>query len=157
MPFCGLCHAVLSTSAPMICSRCRSVHYCSQACQRADWSGHKAACAAAIDYETAMAFFDGRDRAKVDAESLRLLVRAAKSGNCDAQYELGRRYETGEGGVDVNDVLAAHWYRKAAEAGHVKAQYNLGVCYDGGTGVEKDATAAVRWYRKAAESGHVGA
>jgi len=30
------------------------------------------------------------------------------------------------------------WYKKAAEQGHASAQYNLAVCYENGTGVEKD-------------------
>jgi uncharacterized protein len=141
----------------MKCSRCSSVHYCSEACQRVDWPGHKVACAAAVDYETAMALFDGRDCAKDDAESLRLLVGAAKSGNADAQCELGRRYDAGVGGVDVNDVLAAHWNRKAAEAGHAGAQFGIGACHAFGRGVEMDEFAAVHWYRKVAEAGHVGA
>jgi TPR repeat protein len=157
MPICGLCHAVLSTIAPMQCSRCRNVHYCSQACQRADWPGHKVACAAAVDYETALALFDGRDCAKDDAESLRLLVGAAKSGNADAQCELGRRYDAGVGGVNVNGVLAAHWHRKAAEAGNVYAQCSLGTFFYNGRGVEKDSSAAALWFNKAAEAGHVKA
>jgi hypothetical protein len=45
------------------------------------------------------------------------------------------------------------WYTKAAEQGYEQAQHNLGVCYDNGTGVEKDMNEAVKWYTKAAEQG----
>ena len=45
-------------------------------------------------------------------------------------------------------------YQKAAEQGNAAAQCKLGVCYDNGTGVEKDEQKAVEWYQKAAEQGY---
>ena len=47
--------------------------------------------------------------------------------------------------------------RRAAEQGNAVAQHNLGLCYDYGTGVEKDGREAVKWYRKAAEQGYADA
>ena len=44
-------------------------------------------------------------------------------------------------------------YYRAAEQGDVDAQYNLAVCYENGTGVERDEQKAVEWYKKAAEQG----
>jgi hypothetical protein len=41
-------------------------------------------------------------------------LQSASKGNPDAQNELGRMYEDGEG-VKQSYVLAAKWYRKAAE------------------------------------------
>ena len=38
---CGRCGA---PNAPKICGRCRAMHYCSAACQRADWAQHKGDC-----------------------------------------------------------------------------------------------------------------
>ena len=35
-----------SEEASSVCSRCKSVRYCSRECQRADWKAHKPACAA---------------------------------------------------------------------------------------------------------------
>ena len=46
------------------------------------------------------------------------------------------------------------WYRKAADQGLANAQNSLGLCYDNGTGVNKDAREAVKWYRKAANQGY---
>ena len=46
---------------------------------------------------------------------------------------------------------AVKWYRAAAEQGYARAQLNLGVCYENGTGVEKDAKEALKWYYIAAE------
>jgi hypothetical protein len=41
---CGLCG---ETQGPVsACGRCRSVRYCSPACQRADWRRHKPDCVA---------------------------------------------------------------------------------------------------------------
>jgi uncharacterized protein len=158
MPVCGCCHAdLLGTAPPMKCSRCSQVHYCNESCQREDWPKHKPTCAASVDFTTAMALYRGRGIVKDDTESLRLLVRAAKSSNADAQAELGRRYAKGEGGVCANDVLSSHWYRKAAEAGHIMAQFNLAVRYDKGHGVEKDVAVAAHWYRKAADAGYLSA
>ena len=49
------------------------------------------------------------------------------------------------------------WYTLAAEQGDADAQCNLGVCYEHGSGVEKDLAKAVEWYNKAAEQGEATA
>jgi TPR repeat protein len=46
-------------------------------------------------------------------------------------------YAQGEG-VKQDDVLAASWYRKAADQGELKAQHNLGIMYSFGQGVPQD-------------------
>jgi TPR repeat protein len=74
----------------------------------------------------------------------------AESGEAESQFQLGRRYDKGEG-VPRDLVEAAKWYRKAAEQGLAKAQDNLGVCYDRGEGVAQDHAEAAKWFRKAAE------
>ena len=38
---CGRCGA---PNASKICGRCRAMHYCSAACQRADWLQHQKEC-----------------------------------------------------------------------------------------------------------------
>lgn len=52
---------------------------------------------------------------------------------------------------------AVKCYLKAAECGHADAQFNLGVCYQSGTGVEKNMAEAAKWFSKAAEQGHSSA
>ena len=84
--------------------------------------------------------------------ALETLHRTAEAGNAEAQYELGRAYEMGEG-VSEDDAEAVRWYRMAAEQGEALAQFNLGLMYANGRGVLKDEAEAVRWFRLAAEQG----
>ena len=53
----------------------------------------------------------------------------------------------------TDPVEAVKWWQKGAEAGIAEAQYNLGLCYENGTGVEKNPEEAVKWYHRAAEQG----
>lgn len=78
-------------------------------------------------------------------------VRAkARTGDAEAQYEIGRRYALGAG-VWHNYQEAAKWYLLAAQQGHLEAQLSIGILYEGGTGVPRDLPKAAHWYRKAAE------
>ena len=55
-------------------------------------------------------------------------------------------------------MIAARWYRAAADAGFAKAQNNLGALYDGGDGgLGVDHGAAAFWYEKAAAQGNASA
>ena len=85
------------------------------------------------------------------AESLQ---ERAERGEPDAQYELGRRYDEGDG-MARDGEKAVYWYRKAAEQNHMEAQNNLGVCYEDGVGVRQDFQEAARWYRKSADQGNL--
>lgn len=87
------------------------------------------------------------------ATALRLMRPLADQGNAEAQYDLGRAYNFGQG-VPEDFAEAARWFRKAAEQGHSEAQLSLGYAYDQGEGVPKDHAEAARWYRKAAEQGN---
>lgn len=90
------------------------------------------------------------DVIKIDDATALTLTRAAADGGCAmAQYELGRRYELGDG-VPQDYAEAARWYHKAAEKG---SQYyyaeKLGEVYKKGLGVEKDYDEAIKWCHKA--------
>ena len=52
-------------------------------------------------------------------------------------------------------MLAAAWYKKAADQNYTEAQYQLGVCYEIGLGVPEDKAKAVMWYKKAGAEGKV--
>ncbi len=64
---------------------------------------------------------------KIDATSanVSMLLKAAESGNADAQNSLGVLYLSGNG-VPADHEKALSWAEKAAVQGHVQAQLRLG-------------------------------
>jgi len=78
----------------------------------------------------------------------RLLERALK-GDAEAQFDLGKNYETGRIGLPKDIAQAEHWYREAANQGDPFAQASLAILYDFGKGVPKDAVQALMWYELA--------
>ena len=91
-----------------------------------------------------------------DAQAIKWYIRAAERGHADAQLQLGRMYDNGEG-VPQNHAQALQWYARAAEQGYGPAQYQLGNMYFNGEGVLLDYNQAVRWFTRAAEQGIPGA
>ncbi len=80
-------------------------------------------------------------------------VQAAKAGNTDAQYELGLRYETGEG-VDRNYQSAKKWYQAAAEQGHTKALFEMGILHAMGRFTQDTELAKAeskKWFKRLAD------
>merc|ERR1712012_745291 len=47
-----LCGACGATGAPLLCTGCRLVRYCSAPCQRIAWKEHKAYCKSCVPNET---------------------------------------------------------------------------------------------------------
>lgn len=85
------------------------------------------------------------------AEAAAMIGRAAALGDADAQFALGRLFETGRG-LAEDRAAAERWYEEAAAQGHGLAMFNLGVLAAApGT---KDAYArAARWFEQAALRG----
>jgi TPR repeat protein len=78
-------------------------------------------------------------------------------GDALAQYELGRRYDTGEG-VDEDDIEAMKWYLSAAKLGVPEAQLTVGHAYELGWLQSKAGKQeAFHWYELAAKQGLVEA
>lgn len=105
------------------------------------------------DYLTALAYDKGTCGLAVDqAKATTFLTRAADAGIIDAQYMMGERFFTGNGGRP-NYTRAAYWYLKAANQGHGLSQLRLGFLYAEAhyTGVPVDYAAAEKWFAKAAE------
>lgn len=74
--------------------------------------------------------------------------KAAKVGNVNAQYMLGKLWlETGTG----NPEQAIEWLTKAADGGNAAAQYALAKLYRDGTHVQKDIQKAVELFTLSAE------
>ena len=80
------------------------------------------------------------------------LLEHAEQGDAQAQYEVGRRFWSGDG-VERDARQAADWFDRAARQGLASAQRMLGRCYEQGRGVERDARQAAAWYRWAATQG----
>lgn len=78
------------------------------------------------------------------------LQRSAEQGHPAACYDLGNYFseELADPGKAVD------WFLKAAEREHAAGAYALALCYDSGSGVEKDAAEALKWYRIAANRGY---
>lgn len=88
-------------------------------------------------------------RGRAAEDELRL---KARSGDAAAQLALADEYLFGRN-RPVNLVLAAYWYRQAADQGDPTGEYDLGCCYEFGWGVEKCRHQALILYARAAEKG----
>lgn len=65
-------------------------------------------------------------------------------GNAEAQWQLGQRYENGDG-VKKNNMRALAQYKKAAEQKHRKACAKLAHLYESGQFVKKDPVLAAKY------------
>jgi TPR repeat protein len=73
--------------------------------------------------------------------------------DAEATYQLGLRYEIGNG-IEKDAEAAAICYEEAANAGHAEAMYKLGLCYCVGKGVDKDEETGKEWLKESAKAGH---
>ncbi len=86
-------------------------------------------------------------------DAMRWYRQAAEAGSANAQFFLGRMYETGQSRKRDPAAAAVTWYRKAADQGHRLAQYNLGVLLAGAGGPAADLIEAWVWLSLAADNG----
>jgi TPR repeat protein len=77
------------------------------------------------------------------------LLERARNGDADAQFELGKNYETGRIGLPKDLSQAQYWYRKAADQGDPYAEASLGILFNFGKGVPRDYAQAYMWYERA--------
>ena len=68
----------------------------------------------------------------------------ASAGDADAAWQLGQRYESGDG-VRKDNLRAVAQYRKAAAKNHAKACARLAELYETGKIVGKDAVLAAKY------------
>ncbi len=87
-------------------------------------------------------------------DGLRYLVKSASIGDPESQYELGLRYENGDG-VAHSPQEALSLYRSASENGIAGATYRLGTFYKNGIAVEQSDETAAEYFAKAMEMGWV--
>jgi TPR repeat protein len=84
------------------------------------------------------------------AQATDLQIAHAKSGDAQAQYELGMCYRSGRCG-NIDYALALTWLQKAADQGLADAQLKVGEIYLGGYGATIDKPLAMQWLLKSAE------
>lgn len=70
---------------------------------------------------------------------------AAQKGHAEAQFNLGRLYAEGKGGIPHDEEQATRWVRAAASQGYPPAQARLGVRYANGLGIQQDTRRAYFW------------
>ena len=84
-------------------------------------------------------------------------LKALEQGDADAQCKLGDFYTVDFRSTHYDRTKGKEWYRKAAEQGHARALCNLSLCYEWGSGVEKDKQEAARLLKQSAELGYARA
>ena len=97
---------------------------------------------------------DAAKRADYEKMPLADLVRRARGGNSQAQFELGSRFNYGRG-VPKNVPEALVWLRRAGLAGQRDAQRLLATKFFNGYDVTIDQEEAFRWTQRLAEIGDV--
>ena len=92
-------------------------------------------------------------------EALKWYLLAAKQGNCDAQYEVGKQCECyGKLKDDPEEakLYALKWYRLSAEQGHAGSLSHIASYVEfGRSGVPKDEQKAYALYQQALDGGFV--
>ena len=78
------------------------------------------------------------------------LLESARKGDAEAQFELGKNYETGRIGLRKDLAEAQRWYQAAADQGDPYALASLGILYNFGKGVHQDLVQAYMYYELAA-------
>src|ERR1700744_5628038 len=79
-----------------------------------------------------------------DQDMANRYLRAAQSGNDDAEFYLGALYSAGVG-LPASDQEAFRWFSRAADQGHSHAMLILAGLYATGRGVQKDNVKAYKW------------
>jgi TPR repeat protein len=99
------------------------------------------------------AYLDG-DGVAVDKKAAEeWFVKAAETGDADAEVALGTRYAQGDFG-EVDYVKAVEWWLKSAQQGNAAAMWYLGTVYRRGEkGVEKNLSLSFDWFKRSAEAG----
>ena len=87
------------------------------------------------------------------AQALALFRLAAAQNFDEAQNNLGKMYDVGQG-VAQDKAEALRLYQLAAAQGHPIALFNVAHFHELGRGVPKNKAEAIRWYRRAQAAGY---
>ncbi|CAB4430233.1 unnamed protein product [Rhizophagus irregularis] len=129
-----------------------------------------------IDIECFNYYYYQNSKQSNDQNELMKLVKLAKNGNLNAQYNLAVRYMDGIG-IQKNEEKAFEWFLKTEQSGHLITQdkkekeefykhlklaiagdsmalFYVGYCYQYGKGISKNEIKAFEWYTKSANAGY---
>lgn len=102
------------------------------------------------------ALSEAKGQRDINNISMEDLQTEAAAGNPEAQLNLAKCYEKGDG-IPANFNTAFMWYNIAAEQGYAPAQYKIGYFYWEGKNIAKSYEKAIEWLLKAATQGYAGA
>ncbi len=109
------------------------------------------------EYELGVIYYNGGEGVAEDRKAAAdWLYHAAKRGNANALYALGRMYDLGEG-LPADPQKAVVYYKEAALKGQPDAQNALGLLFYTGDIVGKDPVVARKWFLQAAKGGSADA
>jgi hypothetical protein len=79
------------------------------------------------------------------------IINLAKQGNINAQFSLGRYYNSGYGyyGIEEDKTKSQYWLSKAGEQGSPKDQFDVGIVFYS----NKEYDTAAYWFEKSAKKG----
>ena len=92
-----------------------------------------------------------------DLTAVGWLQRAAKSGQANAQYELGLQIEAGSDGLSKDKEKPFELFQQAAKQGHADAQFRVGLHFLTEKQAGEDPKKAIDWLTKAGKQGHADA
>lgn len=91
-----------------------------------------------------------KETATAKPSSIQSLLVAANQGDVQAQYNLGMRYQYGNG-VQKSHSKAHRWLDKSAQTGSAQAQYALSLFYQQFAQNQQGTKKALLWLKKAAD------
>lgn len=109
------------------------------------------------EYELGVIYYNGGDGVAQDRKlAAEWLYHAAKRGNANALYAVGRMYDLGDS-LPADPQKAVIYYKEAALKGQPDAQNALGLLFYTGDIVGKDPVIARKWFLQAAKGGSADA
>jgi|GEM_PF-1005417 len=107
---------------------------------------------AELNYRLALQLMDDSDGKADYKAAAEALERSARGGHLQAQYLLGKAYQSGTGVWKDHD-RARQWFELAAAKGHISSQYALGDIFVNGRGTPAEPEWAAQWFGRAADQG----
>ncbi|MCD8197734.1 MAG: relaxase MobL [Lachnospiraceae bacterium] len=101
-----------------------------------------------LQYRLGQMFHTGTGTTRDDSAAENYWRKAARLGNQNAQYALGKLLLENRAG-DIRQAVA--WIEKSARAGNAAAQYTLGRIYCDGEYVPRDLKRARKWFGRSAD------